>query len=257
MSVNNLPIGFFDSGVGGVSVLKETVKALPYEDYLYYGDSANTPYGTKSEEQIKELSMRCGDFLYQKGVKMIVIACNTATSITVAAMRKKYNIPIVSIEPAVKPAFEKYHQNIMVLATPATLQQKRYGELLKKIGAGDCIINIECGHLAELVEKGNLQTPHIKAYIYDKIKHLRGQQIDGIVIGCTHYSFISDQIKDVVKKMCGGACEVFDGMYGTARHVKEVLQQSSILSDSTHKGTVKFFSSNDDTAVFEKFFKIL
>ena len=106
MIKNEQPIGVYDSGVGGLSVLCEARKRLPHENFIYYGDSENAPYGTKTEDEIKELSLACGEFLFRKGVKMIVIACNTATSIVVQTMRERYNIPIISIEPAVKPALE-------------------------------------------------------------------------------------------------------------------------------------------------------
>lgn len=257
MRKNELPIGVYDSGAGGVSVLAQTMKRLPNENYLYYGDSANAPYGTKSEEEIKDLSLACGDFLYQQGVKMIVIACNTATSITVQAMREKYNIPIISIEPAVKPAIEKYPEGrTAVLATPATLKQKRYQKLLERLEAQDKIVNIECEGLAELVERGDLRDPHIKAYLHDKFLPYRGEKLNGVVVGCTHYSFVSNQMHDVAKKVCGGPCEVFDGMFGTARHVEDVLRKENLLNDLREQGSVKFFSSGEphSIAVFESFF---
>lgn len=256
MQKKQLPIGIYDSGAGGVSVLAQAIKCLPCEDFLYYGDSANAPYGTKSEEEIKDLSLACGDFLYKRGVKMIVIACNTATSITVQAMREKYNIPIISMEPAVKPAVEKYPDGkTAVLATPATINQKRYKMLLEKLNARDKVINIECEGLAELVEQGVLDDPHIKAYLYEKFLPYKNQPFDGVVVGCTHYSFVSTQIRDVAKKISGGACEIFDGMYGTARHIANVLREDNLLNPSQEKGDIKIFSSAEahSVAVFEHF----
>lgn len=260
MRKNEMPIGVYDSGVGGVSVLAQAVKCLPNEDFLYYGDSANAPYGTKTEEEIKMLSLACGDFLCHRGVKMIVIACNTATSITVQAMREKYNIPIISIEPAVKPAVEKYADGeIAVLATPATLKQKRYENLLHKLGAQERVLNIECEELAELVERGNLRDPRIKAYLCDKFMPYRGRKMSGVVVGCTHYSFVSDQMSDVARKICGGPCEVFDGMFGTARHIASVLREENLLNGFNEKGNVNFFSSGEprSIATYERFFNFL
>lgn len=256
MDKKRRPIGVFDSGAGGVSVLAQAKLRLPQENFIYYGDSANAPYGTRTEEEIRDLSLACGDFLYQKGVKMIVIACNTATSITVQTMRERYNIPIISIEPAVKIAVEKYPDGkIAVLATPATLQQKRYHALLKKLNAEQQTVNIACECLAELVEEGELSDPHIKAYLCEKFSPYRGTAFSGIVIGCTHYSFVSAQIRDVAKKICGGPCEIFDGMYGTARHIADVLAEEKILNDSEEQGSVKFFSSGEapHIAVFKRF----
>lgn len=258
MQTKELPIGVFDSGVGGVSVLAQAKICLPHENFIYYGDSANAPYGTRSENEIRDLTLACGDFLCGKGVKMIVIACNTATSITVQAMREKYNIPIISIEPAVKPAVEKHPQDqIAVLATPATLHQKRYWHLLDKLNAAGQVVNIECDSLAELVEQGNLSDPHIKAYLYERFLPYRGRNFGGIVVGCTHYSFVSAQIRDVAKKICGGSCEIFDGMYGTARHVANVLASEGLLSDSTEEGAVAFFSSGEEhnVGIFKRFLR--
>lgn len=259
MQKKELPIGVYDSGAGGISVLAQTKICLPHENFIYYGDSANAPYGTKSEEEIRDLSLACGDFLCRKGVKMIIIACNTATSITVQAMREKYNIPIISIEPAVKPAVEKYPEGkIAVLATPATLHQKRYFHLLDKLGAMDQVVNIACDGLAEMVERGELSDPHIKAYLYEKFLPYRRYNFNGIVVGCTHYSFISDQICDVARKICGGPCEIFDGMYGTARHVVNVLDSEGLRNDSSSGGRIKFFSSGEahHINVFERFLQI-
>ena len=126
MSGNCRPIGFFDSGVGGISVLKTAWRLMPYENYIYYGDNINAPYGEKTEEQIKALSLAAGGFLFAKGVKAIVMACNTATSAAVKIMREKYNIPVVSMEPAVKPALLASGEGkVLVLATPATVTQAR------------------------------------------------------------------------------------------------------------------------------------
>lgn len=248
--MNDMPIGFYDSGVGGISVLRETIRLLPHENFIYYGDNANAPYGTKSEAEVKDLSLRCGDFLYAKGVKAVVIACNTATSIVVQTMRANYNMPIISMEPAVKPAAEKYKQgDIAVMATPATLHQKRYRALIERLKIEDRVRNVECGKLASLIEKGNLQSPLIKAHICDTLFPLREREVCAVVIGCTHYSFVADQIADVAHKLLRGNCEVFDGMYGTARHIQRVLEQEDLVSGRTGDGKVDFYSSNGQDSV--------
>lgn len=259
-SIKDMPIGFYDSGVGGISVLRETVKLLPHEDFIYYGDNANAPYGAKTEAEIKELSIRCGDFLHGKGVKAIVIACNTATSIVVQTMREKYNIPIISMEPAVKPAAQKYADGkIAVMATPATLGQQRYLALLDRLGIQSRIINVECGQLAALVEEGRLDSPKIKACVYEKLIPLANEEnICAIVMGCTHYSFISTQIHDVARKILKGNCEIFDGMYGTARQTANVLAEAGLLSGRQSAGEVAFFSSKGDSymAILKRFYSL-
>ena len=130
-----MPIGFFDSGIGGLSVLMCAMRELPREKFIYYGDNLHAPYGSKTEAEIKELSLECGKFLYEKGVKAIVMACNTATSASVKLMRDLYNMPVISIEPAVKPACEAQgNGKVLVMATHATIAQQRYRALLSRLG---------------------------------------------------------------------------------------------------------------------------
>ena len=260
MKKNELAIGIYDSGVGGVSVLAEAARLLPEEHFIYYGDSANAPYGTKSEDEIKKLSLDCGEFLYQKGVKAIVIACNTATSIVVQAMRERYSIPIISMEPAVKPAMQARNSGeVLVFATPATLHQERYRYLLRKLGAEKSVHNIECAQLADMVETGNLSDPHIRAYLCDKLLPFRGKAIDGLVIGCTHYSFLTEALQDVAKKLCGGACEIYDGRFGTSRHLRDVLKENNLLNHSGSRGMIEFYTSghSHETDIYRHFMKLL
>jgi len=239
----NLPVGFYDSGVGGVSVLRESVKLLPHENFIYYGDMANAPYGTKNEEEIKECSLASGEFLFRSGVKAIVIACNTATSIVVQEMRERYQIPVLSIEPAVKPALEQHNKGqILVLATPATLQQKRYGALVDRLNARRRVINVACEKLADLVEHEFGNPDLITAYLTQKLSPYQDRDVRGIVIGCTHYSFVSDLILDVAQRLWKHV-ELHDGRFGTARHLVHVLDEHGLLNDSTMQGHVRFFSS--------------
>jgi glutamate racemase len=254
----NLPVGFYDSGVGGVGVLKETFKLAPNENFIYYGDNANAPYGGREEEEIRKLSLACGDFLYDKGVKMIVIACNTATSIVVKTMREKYNIPVISMEPAVRPAAERFPAGkIAVLATPATLRQKRYGALLDRLGVADRVLTIDCGGLAELVERGDLKDPAITDFIYRRLKDFRNEAVCAVVLGCTHYSFIGRQIQRAAKDVFGGRCAQFDGVYGTARQVARVLAEEKMLSNRTEEGSTAFYSSagSDAAMLLQRFYR--
>ncbi len=245
MDKKEQPIGFYDSGIGGISVLAETVRLLPNENYIYYGDNLYAPYGLKDEKDVIERSFVCGDFLYEKGVKTIVIACNTATSIVVRGMREKYSIPVISIEPAVKPASEKYAEgDILVMATKATVNQQRYKDLVERLGAGERVKSIECENLANLVEQGDFDAPAIRAYICEKLAPFRESgNVCAVVIGCTHYSFIESQIRDVAQKLLKGNCEIFDGRFGTAKHVVNVLEQEGLLSGRKTRGTVEFYSS--------------
>ncbi len=253
----SLPIGFFDSGVGGIALLKEAVSLMPYENFLYYGDSINVPYGNKAELEIKTLSLSCGDFLFRKGVKAIVMACNTATSISVQIMRDLYRIPVISIEPAVKPAIEASEEGyVLVLATPATISQQRYNSLLERIGSTEKIINVPLGRLAQMIEKMDIDGPEIKEYLYENLLPYRGKKIDGIVLGCTHYSFVSSRIQETAKELFEGKREIFDGKTGTVRQLKRVLEESGLLNIHNETPTVTFQTSGDssDIELYKRFF---
>ncbi len=246
MQLSDLPIGFFDSGVGGLSVMRHAMDVLPGESFIYYGDDLNAPYGSKNEAEIKELSTACGSFLYNKGVKAIVMACNTATSAAVKHIRELYNIPVISIEPAVKPAYEHLNGGrILVLATEATLSQSRYRELLTKVGCEQYVANMPCSGLVELLEDGDFASPRISDYLEKKFAPLKGERFDGIVIGCTHYSFITDTIKSMADRYFTGDRLIYDGMYGTVRQLDRVLQQRGIKKEDMPQGgrTIELYSS--------------
>ncbi len=246
MSNSSKPIGFFDSGVGGVSVLKEAVKLLPNENFIYYGDNANAPYGTKTEQEIQDLSLACGDFLISKGVKAIVMACNTATSVAVRQMREQYSIPVISIEPAVKPAMEtSYDGDIIVLATEGTLAQPRYNLLLERLHATERVINVQCKGLVTLIEKGKINSKEMDEYIRCIFAPYSSHRVDTVVLGCTHYSFVKNKIKQFLYENFHGNRHVIDGNGGTVRQLKRVLEEKGLLTASTKKGKITFFSSGD------------
>lgn len=252
----NLPIGFFDSGVGGIAVLKQAIALMPYENYIYFGDSGNLPYGNKSESEIKALSLTCGEFLYNRGVKAIVMACNTATSIAVQMMRDLYQIPVISIEPAVKPAIEALKDGcVIVMATPATIHQERYNLLLSRIGHRERIINVPCGHLAMMIEKQDLDSPALRNYVREKLEPYKNKKIDGIVLGCTHYSFISGLIQNTAKELFLGECEIFDGKFGMARQLKRVLKDKGILNTANQNPEISLYTSGTgaDIELYKRF----
>ncbi len=245
MDNRNRPIGFFDSGVGGLSVLKYALQELPNEDFLFYGDCANVPYGEKTAEEVRDLTISCCDLLYKKGAKALLIACNTATSAAIYAMREKYQMPVISMEPAIKPAIlSEKPGKVLVMATPGTLSSQRYARLVQKVGHEQRLISVPCGGLADLLEQGEFNSEEIKSYIRKKVEPYRGQEISGIVIGCTHYSFISDQIQKIAKELLYGACDIYDGMYGTVRHLKNLLFEYN-LDKRTPGGNVELFASGE------------
>lgn len=245
MEDRNRPIGFFDSGVGGLSVLRHAREQLPNENFLFYGDCANVPYGEKTPEEVRRLTMSCCDRLYQMGAKALLIACNTATSAAIHAMREKYRMPVVSMEPAVKPAsLSEKPGKILVMATPGTIGSERYAGLVERIGCRDRLIDVPCGGLADLLEQGEFESPAVEAYIKEKLQPFAGQEISGIVIGCTHYSFVAEQIRQTARAMLRGACDLYDGMYGTVRHLGVLLREQQLASD-TPGGQVQLFASGD------------
>jgi glutamate racemase len=255
MSDNCKPVGFFDSGVGGISVLKTAYKLMPDENYIYYGDNANAPYGEKSEDEIKSLSLAAGRFLFDKGVKAIVIACNTATSAAVKRMRDEFNIPVISMEPAVKPALGALKGGkVLVLATSATVSQQRYLSLLDRLNAKDCTINVGCNGLVEMIESAHTSESEIHEYLSRRLSHIKDEKIDAVVIGCTHYSFISNEIKSYIDKAYSTDCSVFDGKEGTAAQLRRILDENGLRCAKPGQGTVEFYSSGDQISKFRELF---
>ena len=181
------PIAFFDSGLGGISVLRETVRLLPEENYLYYGDSLHAPYGVKSEAQIQALSLAAAEHLVSAGAKAIVVACNTATSAAIGLLRQVYpDIPVIGTEPALKPAVEKYPGGrILVMATPMTIKQEKFQALKHQFDDRAQIIGLPCEGLMEFVERGELRGSAVEAYLTEKLAPYLREPVDGIVLGCT------------------------------------------------------------------------
>jgi glutamate racemase len=235
-------IGIFDSGLGGISVLRDIVELMPNENYIYYGDSANAPYGTKPTEVIGQLSENCANFLLAKNVKAIVIACNTATSVSAARLRSKYpEIPIIGIEPALKPAvLWKEHDRVAVMATPATLALPKFQELLKLYQKQSEIYSIPCPGLADYVEAGKLQGPEITEFLRGLLSPYLERGIDAIVLGCTHYPFV----QGVIQEIAGPSLRIFNGSHGTAMELCRRLRISDLLTDSVIPGEVKFYNSS-------------
>ena len=175
MNIKNSPIGFFDSGVGGLSVLREAISIMPNENYIYFGDSQNAPYGTKDLQEVKQLTFKAAEFLRAKKVKAIVVACNTATSAAIEELRIKYtDIPIIGIEPALKPAVKLHRKgSVIIMATPMTLREKKFKELMLKFKDECDIVSMPCAGLVEFVENGILKGDDIESYLRDKFKRYK------------------------------------------------------------------------------------
>ena len=234
-------IGVFDSGVGGITILKALYSRMPYEDFIYYGDSANAPYGEKMKEEIEELSVNIASNLVSEGVKALVIACNTATSAAAPAIRAKYpDMPVIGEEPALKPASLKIDAGkVLVMATPATLKLKKFNLLLEKVQqeVQTEFIMCSCNGLASAIEKGDPDSPEVQKILHSLLDEYAGH-VDGIVLGCTHYPFVAKSIKKIM-----GNIPLFEGAEGTARELEKELAEKEITGDKHNKGKICFESS--------------
>lgn len=249
METNIRPVGVLDSGVGGISVLRELVRLMPGEDFLYYGDSANAPYGTKAAQTVVDLTVKNTEFLLERGAKAIVVACNTATSVAIRLLREKYpDMPVIGIEPALKPAVKaKEHSKVLVMATPMTLEQQKFNDMMHYYETDADIIKVPCPGLVELIEAGHLDGPELMEYLEQRFAPYKDEQIDAAVLGCTHYPLI----RPMVQKMLPEGAVIYDGGFGTARETKRRLEECGLLNGRDSGGKVTFFNSKDNEKILE------
>ena len=240
MENQDRPIGVFDSGIGGISVLRELYAIMPEEDYIYFGDSVHAPYGTKTLAQVRELTVANVKELLRQGAKGIVVACNTATSAAVRILRNMYpELPLVGIEPALKPAaLQPGHPKVLVMATPMTIREEKFQRLVEQYEFDADIIGLPCPGLMEFVEAGNTDGEDLRIFLEDLLApYLR--DIDSIVLGCTHYPFVQRVIQDIA----GERVRIFDGGAGTAREMRRRLELAGLRTARAKKGTVLFENS--------------
>lgn len=255
MDNKNRPIGFFDSGVGGLSVMKEAIQVMPNENYIYFGDSKNAPYGVKSVEEVRDLTFNAVEFLLNKGVKGIAIACNTATSAAVANLRKVYpDLPLVGIEPALKPAVELNKDgNILIMATSMTLKEEKFNRLMNRYKDRASIIPVPCPGLVEFIESGKLDGKEVEEYLFEKVNTYNDGKIASIVLGCTHYPFI----KDTLVKIIGKDVTIIDGGLGTAKELRRRLSEKNLLTESKENGIIEIINSSNKNEVIDLSYRLL
>ena len=251
----NDPIGFFDSGLGGISVLQKTRQLLPGEDYLYYGDSRNAPYGVRPAQEVEALTERAVTYLLGQGVKAIVLACNTATSAAAASLRSRYpQIPIIGTEPALKPAVERHPGGrILVMATAMTLREQKFRVLWEQYRLQAEIIPVAGNGLVELVEQGILEGPKAEQQLGQLLGPYLKCPVDAVVLGCTHYPFLRRPIRKIV----GPDTEILDGAGGVARQLQRQLEGLELLQTRTTPGRVVFRNSAADPGLLELSKKLL
>ncbi|MBN2393675.1 MAG: glutamate racemase [Anaerolineae bacterium] len=240
---NASPIGVFDSGVGGLSVWREIVRQLPAEDTLYFADQAHIPYGQRPLDEVRHLTENITRFLLAQGAKIIVVACNTASGAALYALRETFpEVPFVGMEPAVKPAVEHTRTGIVgVIATPATFQGDLFAGLIQRFGNGFDIHTQACPGLVEVVEAGALDTPETEALLRRYLVPLLDAGIDQLVLGCTHYPFLSPVIQCIV----GPEVTLIDPAPAVARQVKRVLARRNLLAYDGRQGQHRFYTSGD------------
>ncbi len=240
-------IAVFDSGVGGISVLKALIHQMPGERYLYFGDSANAPYGEKTTERVRELTLAAAEKLMRRGVKALVIACNTATAAAITALRERYGETIVvGIEPALKVAADHFpDKRVGVMATPVTLREEKFARQLVRFENVE-VTSIPVTGLVELIEAGKdteaLLRQHLAPYV---------GKLDAVVLGCTHYPFAAEEIRAVL----GPDTVLLDGSIGTAAHTRRLLEKADLLLEG--EGSITIENSSPDKTIIDRCWELL
>lgn len=251
MEKKNLPIAVFDSGLGGISVLRELVALMPEEHYLYFGDSANTPYGTRTTEEVRLLTLNAAAMLYERGIKALVVACNTATAAAIQLLRREYpDIVIVGIEPALKMATDRFPAgHVGIMATQVTLREEKLDHLVGRF-PNVTVERIPAPGLVELVEQGKINTVETENLLRQILMPYVGQ-LDAIVLGCTHYPFVAD----TVRKVLGDGVQILDGGAGTARQTRRLLEEKGWLHQG--EGCVKMENSSSNKTILQLGWELL
>lgn len=251
-TITSDPIGFFDSGIGGTSIWKEVNKLLPKENTIYLADSKNAPYGQKSKEKILEYCIKNTEFLLNKNAKIIVVACNTATTNAINYLRENYDIPFIGIEPAIKKAgLVTKNNTIGVLATKGTINSKLFEKTSTKIDHSVKIIEQIGFGLVELIENGEIDSIKMEKLIYNCLHPMLKENIDALVLGCTHYAYLVPQIK----KMIGNDIQIIDSGLAVAKQTKRVLNTAGLINSTNNKENFHHFYINKDSKTLTEILK--
>ena len=237
----NFPIGIFDSGVGGTSIWKEIVNVLPNENTIYLADSKNAPYGEKSKDEIIQLSIKNTEFLLNQNCKIIVVACNTATTNAIKTLRQKYDIPFIGIEPAIKPAALSTKTNVVgILATKGTLNSELFESTSSLFKEKITIIETIGKGLVDLIENGEINSPEMSKLLATYLQPMLEQNVDCLVLGCTHYPYLIPQIRKIV----GNKMQIIDSGLAVAKQTKAILEKNNLLQVNMQKGKHQLFSNS-------------
>ena len=246
-TLDQRPVGLLDSGLGGISVLGETLRQLPNEDYVYYGDTANAPYGDKTPEEVLGLVHQAVERLIELRCKAIVIACNTATSVSAGKLRQELALPIIGMEPALKPAsLLPGDGKILVMATRVTLALPKFQALMAQYGRD--AVPVPCPGLMECVERGELEGPKVTALLRQLLGPWLSQPVKAVVLGCTHYPFL----RKTIAALFPAGTPLIDGNAGSVRQLRRRLEEQNLLSDRQEPGRVTFLSSSEEPSVLQR-----
>ncbi|CAM5717310.1 Glutamate racemase 2 [Streptomyces afghaniensis] len=251
-------IGFFDSGIGGMSVLHQAVRLLPNEDYIFYADTLHVPYGEKSKEEVRDYIFSAADFLAEQGIKALVIACNTATSIAVDDLRHKYDFPILGIEPAVKPAIqscEGKQKKVLVLATNLTLKEEKFHNLVRSLDQHDIVDSLALPGLVQFAENFEFREEKVIPYLEEQLASFDLRKYGTIVLGCTHFPYFENSIRAIFPSNTN----IISGSIGTAKNLKKILEEENLINiEGT--GDITFFQSGikiEDQEILSKYKNLL
>lgn len=246
---NDNPIGIFDSGVGGLTVVKSLIKSLPGESFIYFGDTAHVPYGNKSREQLLSYAQSIIDFLISKKAKAIVVACGTHSSVTLPEIETNYQLPILGVVKAAARSVNKISRGLRigVLATQATVNSKAYTKAIKAINPACQVFEAACPRFVPLVESGKLNTDETREAVAEYLKPLMDKEIDSLVLGCTHYPFLTKAIREYT----GSAVELVNPSRETIAELKEKLTAYDLCNGSGREPFKEFYVSGNDKSFYE------
>ncbi|HOP50438.1 MAG TPA: glutamate racemase [Ignavibacteriales bacterium] len=253
-----MKLAFYDSGIGGLTVLYEALKINPFYDYVYFSDAKNAPYGIKTKEEVKKIVLDVAEFLYNLNIDAIVVACNTATAVAINDLREKYSIPIIGMEPAVKPAVElsQASKKVLVTATPLTLKEEKFQNLVHKLDKDGIVDTLPLPKLVEFAENFIFDTNEVEKYLKDEFCKFNLNEYSTLVLGCTHFPYFHNQFK----KILPSHIKIIDGNLGTVNNLFRQIEIKYGKIENFGNGNIEFYISKEkisDKTIFTKYLQVI